>query len=73
MKNFYGVRPPGQGKPSCGPKPANCGKWGDAKVFGVVLLVIGITTICAFVLPPKLWLIVIGGALIFFGYKLFTS
>ncbi|MDO4553230.1 MAG: hypothetical protein Q4C22_06805 [Bacillota bacterium] len=72
MKNFYG------GKPSCGPRPQGCkpagnNKWGDAKVFGAVLLVIGVTTICAFVLPPKVWLVVLGGALIFLGYKLFTS
>lgn len=48
-------------------------KKGEAELFGLILLIIGIVTICAFILPPKLWLIILGGLMIFCGYKLFTS
>lgn len=45
---------------------------GEAELFGLILLIIGAVTICAFILPSKLWLIVLGGIMIFCGYKLFV-
>lgn len=48
-------------------------KKGEVELFGLVLLIIGVVTICAFILPPTLWLIVLGGLMIFCGYKLFTN
>lgn len=49
-----------------------CYKPGEAELFGLILLIIGIVTICAFFLPSKIWLVVLGGLMIFCGYKLFT-
>ncbi|WP_165445381.1 hypothetical protein [Bacilliculturomica massiliensis] len=51
-----------------------CGcKRGEAELFGLILLIIGSVTICAFLLPSKIWLIVLGLLMIYCGYKLFTS
>lgn len=47
-------------------------KRGEAELFGLVLLIVGAVTICAFLLPSKIWLIVLGVIMIFCGYKLFT-
>lgn len=49
-----------------------CCKPGEIELFGLILLIIGIVTLCAFLLPSKIWLIIIGGLMIFCGYKLFT-
>jgi uncharacterized membrane protein len=43
------------------------------ELFGLVLLIIGICTICVMLLPSKLWLIILGGLMIFCGFKLFNS
>lgn len=51
----------------CGCKP------GEVELFGLVLLIIGAVTICAFLLPSKIWLIILGLLMIYCGYKLFTS
>ena len=37
---------------------------------GVVLLVFGLITICAFFLPPKAWIILLGLVLIICGFTL---
>ncbi len=51
-----------------------CGrKHGEVELFGLVLLIIGICTICVMLLPSKLWLIILGGLMIFCGFKLFNS
>ncbi|WP_156900446.1 hypothetical protein [Anaerovorax odorimutans] len=47
-------------------------KRGEIELFGLILLVIGIITLCAFLLPSKIWLLIMGGLMIFCGYKLFT-
>ena len=39
---------------------------------GLILLIIGICTICAFLLPSKLWLIILGCLMVFCGFKLFN-
>ncbi len=52
-------------KPKC--------KKGEIELLGLVLLIIGAVTICAFLLPSKIWLIMLGGIMIFCGYKLFTA
>ncbi len=53
----------GRNKPKC--------KKGQVELLGLVLLIIGVVTICAFILPSKLWLVVLGGVMIFCGFKLF--
>ncbi|NLP30622.1 MAG: hypothetical protein GX363_05770 [Clostridiales bacterium] len=52
-------------------KKSGCKK-GEIELFGLLLLVIGVVTICAFILPSKIWLIILSGLMIFFGYKLFN-
>jgi hypothetical protein len=56
-----------------GKKKCNGRKKGEVELCGLVLLIIGAVTICAFLLPSKIWLFVLGGLMIFCGYKLFTS
>jgi hypothetical protein len=53
-------------KKICCPKP------GEVELFGLILLIIGLCTICAFILPSKLWLIILGGMMIYCGFKLFN-
>ncbi|MGI6731190.1 MAG: hypothetical protein ACOX5F_04715 [Anaerovoracaceae bacterium] len=48
-----------------------CRKPGEIELFGLILLIIGAVTICAFLLPLKLWLLMMGGLMVFCGYKLF--
>jgi 1,4-dihydroxy-2-naphthoate octaprenyltransferase len=48
-------------------------KKGEVELLGLVLLIIGAVTICAFLLPSKIWLIMLGGIMIFCGFKLFTA
>lgn len=42
----------------------------ETKDIGFVLLVLGIVTICAFFLPPKVWIILLGILLIICGFTL---
>jgi len=49
-----------------------CRKPGEVELFGLILLIIGICTIGAFILPTKLWLIILGCLMIFCGFKLFN-
>ncbi len=44
---------------------------GEIELFGLILLIIGVVTICAFLLPSKIWLLIMGFIMIFCGYKLF--
>ncbi|MBR0596527.1 hypothetical protein [Sinanaerobacter chloroacetimidivorans] len=48
-----------------------CRRPGEVELFGLILIIIGVVTLCAFLLPSKLWLIIMGGLMIFCGYKLF--
>lgn len=58
-------------KKKCG---CGCGfRSGEVELFGLILLIIGAVTICAFLLPSRVWLIVLGSLMIFCGFKLFTS
>ncbi|HZK02659.1 MAG TPA: hypothetical protein VFC96_07340 [Anaerovoracaceae bacterium] len=45
---------------------------GEAELIGLILFIVGIITICAFLLPSKIWLILLGGIMIFCGFKLFV-
>ncbi len=47
-----------------------CRQPGEIELFGLILFIIGVCTICAFILPSKLWLIILGGLMIFCGFKL---
>ncbi|GAB1475287.1 hypothetical protein MASR2M70_01190 [Bacillota bacterium] len=51
-------------------KKGKCKK-GEEELIGLILLIIGVVTICAFLLPSKIWLVVLGGIMIFCGFKLF--
>ena len=42
----------------------------ETKDIGFVLLVFGSVTICAFFLPPKAWIILLGALLIICGFTL---
>ena len=42
----------------------------ETKDIGFVLLVFGIVTVCAFFLPPKAWIILLGLVLIVCGFTL---
>ena len=48
-------------------------KRGEIELFGMILLIIGAVTLGAFLLPSKIWLIILGCIMVFCGYKLFTS
>lgn len=58
-------------KCGCG---CGCGfRSGEIELFGLILFIIGLVTLCAFLLPSKIWMIVLGLLMIFCGFKLFTS
>lgn len=42
----------------------------ETKDIGFILLVFGIVTICAFFLPPKAWIILLGVVLMICGFTL---
>ena len=42
----------------------------ETKDIGFVLLVFGVVTVCAFFLPPKAWIVLLGIILIVFGITL---
>ena len=46
-------------------------KYKDAKDIGFVLIVFGIVTVCAFFLPPKAWILLLGAVLVVCGISLF--
>ena len=45
----------------------------ESKDIGFVLLVFGIVTICAFFLPPKAWIILLGIVLVVCGFSLLNK
>ncbi|MBR3786379.1 MAG: hypothetical protein IKJ77_08245 [Firmicutes bacterium] len=45
-------------------------KYREACDIGFVLVVFGIVTVCAFFLPPKAWILLLGGVLVFCGFCL---
>ena len=65
LKDFWNIC---KGKRSC----CCCGK-GEVEFYGILLLIVGVVSIGAFLLPPKLWLIIVSIIMIYAGFKLFTS
>ncbi|MEA4987020.1 hypothetical protein [Anaerovorax sp. IOR16] len=59
------------GNHNCNYKKKCCRRPGEIELFGLILLIIGVVTICAFLLPSKIWLLIMGFIMIFCGYKLF--
>ena len=39
----------------------------EAADIGFILIIIGIVTVCAFILPPKAWIMLLGVVLVTFG------
>lgn len=56
------------GKPK--PRPPRPCRRDDAQLFGIILVILGAVTIGAFVLPSKIWLIVLGAVMVFLGIRL---
>lgn len=50
-----------------------CCNRSEIEFYGIILLVIGTVSIGAFILPIKLWLIIVSLVMIYAGYKLFVS
>ena len=40
---------------------------------GIVMVILGTVTICAFFLPMKFWILLLGGVLVFCGIKLYRE
>jgi len=51
-------------------RKSKCRK-GESEFLGLVLLIIGAVTICAFLFPLRIWLLLLGAIMIFCGFKLF--
>jgi len=60
MGNYHKKR-----KPLC--------KYREAADIGFILIVFGIVTVCAFFLPPKAWVLLLGGVLVFCGIGLLRN
>ncbi len=45
----------------------------DSQELGFVMLVFGIVTICAFVLPVKAWILLLGSILLICGLRLYCK
>lgn len=66
----------GGGKPCkpckpCKPnRPSRPCRRGEAELFGIILVILGAVTIGAFILPSKIWLIVLGAVMVFLGVRL---
>lgn len=66
----------GGGKPGkpCKPgkpgKPSRPRRRGEAELFGIILIILGTVTIGAFILPSKIWLIVLGVVMVLLGLRL---
>ena len=64
-----------KGKPCCPggkprPRPTRPCQRNDADLFGIILMILGAVTIGAFLLPSKVWLIVLGAVMVFLGIRL---
>ncbi|MBQ8590201.1 MAG: hypothetical protein IJ486_07070 [Firmicutes bacterium] len=69
MGRFGGTsgRSGGTGKNS---RPSRPCRRGEAELFGIILVILGTVTIGAFLLPSKVWLIVLGAVMVFLGIRL---
>lgn len=47
-----------------------CCKKSDAKHLAFIMIVFGLVSVCAFFLPIKAWILLLGGLLIYCGCKL---
>ena len=56
------------GKPRL--RPSRSCRRDDAELFGIILVILGAVTIGAFLLPSKVWLIVLGAVMVFLGIRL---
>ncbi len=54
---------------NCKKKKPIC-NYKEAKDIGFVLIVFGIVTVCAFFLPPKAWILLLGAVLVVCGIAL---
>ncbi|MFV0516838.1 MAG: hypothetical protein ACK5MV_05525 [Aminipila sp.] len=65
------------GNKQYGCKPHNCNnkcnKKSDVKNLAFIMIVFGLVSVCAFFLPIKAWIMLLGGLLIYCGYKLHKS
>ena len=52
------------------PVTNKCRKKSDLKSLGFIMWVFGIVSICAFFLPIKAWIVLLGVLLIYCGFKL---
>ena len=52
------------------PRPSRPCRRDDAELFGIILVILGAVTIGAFLLPSKVWLIVLGAVMVFLGIRL---
>ena len=59
-----GNRPPPRPNKKCPPKKIEVAK------LGFILFVFGLVSIAAFFLPPRYWILLLAGVLIYCGYKL---
>ncbi|QAT42804.1 hypothetical protein [Aminipila luticellarii] len=50
-------------------KPNKC-KRNDFKNLAFIMIVFGLVSVCAFFLPIKAWILLLGGLLIYCGYQL---
>lgn len=50
-----------------------CNHCGEAAYYGLLLIVVGAVTIGGFLIPSKIWLVVIAVLMIYTGYRLFTA
>lgn len=48
-----------------------CRKRGELELLGLILLIVGLVTVCAFLLPPRIWLILLGFGLVYLGYRIY--
>ena len=50
-----------------------CCKSGECEYYGLILVIVGVVTIGAFLIPSKIRLIIISALMIYAGYRLFTA
>lgn len=49
------------------------GKYNDVTSIGIILMIFGVVTMCAFILPIKAWIMLLGAVLIVCGILLLIS
>lgn len=70
LHRITGVKIMGNYK-NCKKKKPIC-NYKEAKDIGFVLIVFGIVTVCAFFLPPKAWILLLGAVLVICGISLLS-